>query len=257
MQSMQMTIMALLLAHLLGDFPLQLQWIAGNKGNRLWPLICHGITHYILAWSCLFIFAQTHYFTIPSQIVIIAYVAVHLLIDKIKHKIAARKPSLDNWETFLSDQALHVAVLTIAAAILTGNSITAFAHGLQLSPSAKTHLLETAIVYVAVVFGGGYLIRYLTRSFAIDDRAHASSKLKNAGLYVGWLERFLIITAIAVQAPVLAGLILTGKSIARFPEFKEPRFAEYFLIGTLLSVSLSVLGGIMLLQLLYGTVSLK
>ena len=31
----------------------------------------------------------------------------------------------------------------------------------------------------------------------------------------------------------MVGLILTGKSIARFPELKE-RFAEYFLIGTLL-----------------------
>jgi len=56
---------------------------------------------------------------------------------------------------------------------------------------------------------------------------------------------------------VLVGLILTGKSIARFPEFKEAKFAEYFLIGTMLSVSLSVLGGIALLHLLYGTVSLK
>ena len=37
------------------------------------------------------------------------------------------------------------------------------------------------------------------------------------------------------------GLILTGKSIAKFPELKE-RFAEYFLIGTLLSMGLAVLG---------------
>jgi hypothetical protein len=81
--------------------------------------------------------------------------------------------------------------------------------------------------------------------------------LENAGLYVGWIERFLVITAIVMQSPVLVGLILTGKSIARFPEFKEPRFAEYFLIGTLLSISLSVFGGILLLLALYGTVSLK
>jgi hypothetical protein len=60
-----------------------------------------------------------------------------------------------------------------------------------------------------------------------------------------------------MQSPALVGLILTGKSIARFPEFKETRFAEYFLIGTLLSISLSVHGGIVLLQLLYGTVSLR
>jgi hypothetical protein len=52
-------------------------------------------------------------------------------------------------------------------------------------------------------------------------------------MYIGWLERFLVVTAILVQSPSMVGLILTGKSIARFPELKE-RFAEYFLIGTLL-----------------------
>jgi len=49
----------------------------------------------------------------------------------------------------------------------------------------------------------------------------------------------------------MVGLVLTGESIARFPELKE-RFAEYFLIGTLLSVGLAVLGGRVLVQLWYG-----
>jgi hypothetical protein len=66
-----------------------------------------------------------------------------------------------------------------------------------------------------------------------------------------------VLTAIAVQTPTLVGLILTGKSIARFPELKNASFVEYFLIGTLLSLFLSLLGGIILHQLLYGTVSLK
>jgi hypothetical protein len=218
MQSTQMTIMALLLAHLLGDFPLQIQWIASNKGRRIWPLICHGAMHYFLAWTCLLLFTQVSYFAISSQIIVLAYVALHLLIDRIKHRITAWKPSLDNWQTFLTDQALHLSVLIVAACLLTKTWISQLIEGAQLSTSMKTHALETAIVYVAVVFGGGYLIRYLTRNYAAVDQAHTASKLKNAGLYVGWLERFLIVTAIAMQSPILAGLIMTGKSIARFPE---------------------------------------
>ncbi len=249
--------MALLLAHLLGDFPLQLQWISDNKGKRLWPLICHGIMHYILAWTCLLIFAQIPYLSISSQILVIAYAAVHLLIDRLKYKITAWKPSLDNWKTFLADQTLHVLVLIITAALLSQSSVTGLIHNLQLSPKVKTQILEAAIIYIAVVFGGGILIRYLTKGIATERENDAPVYLKNAGLYVGWLERFMMISAIAVQSPVLVGLILTGKSIARFPEFKEPRFAEYFLIGTLLSISLSIIGGFVLLQLLYGNVSLK
>jgi hypothetical protein len=108
-----------------------------------------------------------------------------------------------------------------------------------------------------LIFGGGYLIRYLTKGLALDTPAESPAQLENAGLYIGWIERFLAVTAIAIQSPALVGLILAGKSIARFPEFKEARFVEYFLIGTLLSISLSVFGGIVLLELLYGTVSLR
>jgi hypothetical protein len=257
MQPMPIMFMALLLAHLLGDFPLQSKWIALNKGKRLWPLICHGITHYLLAWICLLIFVPVPFLSTRSQLVTVGYVVVHLLTDKLKHSLTARKALLDNWKTFLLDQSLHVIVLAAAAAILAGSRVSSLINEIQLAPSTKTRILETAIIYVAVIFGGGYLIRYLTKDLTKKITAEPSTRLDNGGLYVGWMERFLLITAIAMQSPVLVGLILTGKSIARFPEFKNEKFAEYFLIGTLLSISLSVVGGIVLLQLLYGTVSLK
>lgn len=254
---MQLTFMALLLAHLLGDFLLRSNWIIRNKDNRFWPLICHGITHGIIAWICLLVFAQVTFISIQSQVVVIGYVAVHLLVDDIKFRLIARKYLPDNWKTFLFDQSLHVIILAITAFILTGSHLAEFIQSIRLSAPAKTHILEVAIIYVAVVFGGGYLIRYLTKGLSKGIIDEASAHLQNAGLYVGWIERLLVITAIAMQSPALVGLILTGKSIVRFPEFKEARFAEYFLIGTLLSISLSVLGGIVLLWLLYGTVSLK
>jgi hypothetical protein len=257
MQSMQITFMALLLAHLLGDFPLQPEWIAKSKGTNLRALVLHGAAHFVLAWACLLVFAQVNWLSISSQGVILGYAAVHLLIDKLKHRMTQRKLVPDNWITFVLDQLLHLIVLAITAVILTGTHFGELMPALQLSASAKARILEVSIVYVAVLFGGGYLIRYLTKGLAKGVGAESRTQLGNAGLYVGWIERFLIVTAIAMQSPVLVGLILTGKSIARFPEFKEAKFAEYFLIGTMLSVSLSVLGGIALLHLLYGTVSLK
>jgi hypothetical protein len=78
----------------------------------------------------------------------------------------------------------------------------------------------------------------------------------NAGLYIGWLERFLVLTALFLQSPATVGFILAAKSIARYPELKSVRFAEYFLIGTLLSVAIAIGGAIVLLKALYGTVSI-
>ena len=152
-----------------------------------------------------------------------------MLIDKLKSLVIAHKPRHDQWHTFLLDQLIHVFVLATTACFLARTSRVALIQGLHPSPSAQAHILQVAIVYIGVMFG----------------------------LYVGWIERFLMITAILMQSPVLVGLILTGKSIARYPEFEHERFAEYFLIGTLLSVSLSVLGGMLLLYLLYGTTSFK
>jgi len=59
--------------------------------------------------------------------------------------------------------------------------------------------------------------------------------LQNAGLYIGWLERFLVITASAAIArdgrhdP-------DGKIHRPVSGIKIPAFAEYYLIGTLLSI---------------------
>lgn len=255
MQAVQITFLALLLAHLLGDFLFRPKWLVEQKGKRIWPLICHGAVHYASAWACLLLFTAAIFVSIYDQTVVLGYSIVHLVIDKLKSRFVARKPRRDNLQTFLLDQLLHVVVLVAAACLLAKSSATALFHGLTPSTSTQARILEAAVIYIGAIFGGGYLIRYLTQGFATKTAIEDS--MQNAGLYVGWIERFLVITAIVMQSPVLVGLILTGKSIARFPKFKTPRFAEYFLIGTLLSVSLAVLGGIFLLQAFYGTIALK
>lgn len=115
----------------------------------------------------------------------------------------------------------------------------------------------TAAVYAIVIFAGGYLIRALTRPLVNGDAHPAEetrAQLRNAGMYIGWLERFLILTALLLRSPATAGLVLTAKAIARYPQFKHVRFAEYFLIGTLLSLCVAMIGGLILLKLLYGAV---
>jgi len=124
----------------------------------------------------------------------------------------------------------------------------------------QTKWFAVPIVYIGVVFGGGYLIRDLTRGMAESIKNQSSresgEELQNAGLYIGWLERFLVVTALLLHSPATVGLILTAKSIARYPEFKSKRFAEYFLIGTLLSISIAILGGALLAKVIFGAVQI-
>ena len=263
MQPVTLTFMALLLAHLLADFPLQSQWIARNKGSRLRALGSHGLIHWVCAWACLLCFAGAHPLSWRAQALVAAYAAAHLLIDKSKCWFTAWTTK-DTAAVFSADQALHVLMIGIASLLLTATSPRVLRQIFPLPLSARVHVLEIATVYLAVVVPGGYLIRYLTKNFrsTLDDESESRGRpagkgLKNAGLYIGYLERFLIVTAIAAQSATLVGLILTGKSIARFPEFKKASFAEYFLVGTLLSISLALVGGLLLQKLLYGAIVFK
>ena len=257
MQIIWMMFLAFLLAHVLGDFLLQPQSMAKGKAKSVRYLLWHGFIHYTLLWICITIFADAAFFSIRAQFIAIAYIATHLLIDYFRCKWIARNTVRDSLILFVADQSVHIVILLSAAIVLTRTNIIEIIKGAHISQPQKAQILETAIIYVSVVFGVGYLIRHITRGLSKDIRTENTAQLGNAGLYIGWIERFLIITAMAMQSPALVGLILTGKSIARYPEFKEAKFAEYFLIGTLLSVSFSVLGGILLLRILYGTVSLK
>jgi hypothetical protein len=186
------------------------------------------------------------------------YIAAHLGIDRGKQGLVSTAKLADSASVFLFDQAAHVCTIIALAWFLIRPSWASLRAQLSWSPAAGDKVLEAGIVYVGVMFAGGYLIRYLTRdlSAGIERPGETSEQVRNAGMYIGWLERFLVVTAILVQSPSMVGLILTGKSIARFPELKE-RFAEYFLIGTLLSIGLAVVGGLVLAKLWYGTMSLK
>jgi hypothetical protein len=75
------------------------------------------------------------------------------------------------------------------------------------------------------------------RSMPLDQREY------NAGRFIGMLERLLVYGFVLKGQHAAIGLILAAKGFARFKELDERDFAEYVLIGTLLSVTSAVLVG--------------
>lgn len=58
----------------------------------------------------------------------------------------------------------------------------------------------------------------------------------NAGRFIGTLERIIMLIFLFIGQYSAIGLVLTAKSIARYDRIsKEKDFAEYYLLGTLLS----------------------
>ena len=259
MQPFMKLFLAVLLAHLLGDFPLQSASMVRGKRQGVRAYVAHGSVHLVVLVLCVAAFMSLQLLaSLWFWIWALLYITVHLGIDRAKQELVSTAKLKDSATVFVVDQVLHVCTIFALTWLLIRPSWASLKSQLSWSVATGERVLEAGIVYVAVVFAGGYLIRYLTRNLAarVEKPGETAEEVKNAGMYIGWLERFLVVTAILVQSPSMVGLILTGKSIARFPELKE-RFAEYFLIGTLLSIGLAVLGGLVLAKLWYGTMSLK
>jgi hypothetical protein len=260
MQILFRAFLAIYLAHLLTDFVFQTHRLVEKKrrGNFAAYLL-HGLIHYLSAVIITGFVLHGSLFSLRTHLVIAGLTLVHLLIDLAKIQLASKYPVCDGSWAYVSDQLLHFLTVILAAWLLSPSvPFSELSALFQVARALPNKFLAVPVIYAGVIFGGGYLIRFLVRSLAEGVKSHspekASEQLQNAGLYIGWLERFLVITALLLQSPATVGLILTAKSIARYPEFKSERFAEYFLIGTLLSISMALLGGALLAKLIFGHV---
>lgn len=263
MQILFRVFLAIYLAHLLADFVFQTHSLVEQKRRgKPFAYFLHGFTHYLCATMLIGFFVPGTFVALHTHLVLAGLALVHLLIDFAKVQLVARRLVRDNAGTYIGDQLVHFLTVIFAAWLLMpGMPLRALAAPVQVFRGAGGQFLLVPVIYLLVIFAGGYLIRFLTRSLAESVRSdgpkESEEQLQNAGLYIGWLERFLILTALLVQSASAVGVILAVKAIARYPEFKSVRFAEYVLIGTLLSVSLAFAGGLLLAWVLFGHVRLS
>lgn len=258
MQILFRAFLAIYLAHLLTDFVFQThRLVEQKKQGKLYAYFLHGLTHYLSAIALVSFFLAGSGLSWRTHAVILALALVHLFFDFAKIQLAHKSILKDGVVAYVSDQLLHFVSVAFAAWLLSpGLPFAEEAALLSRGRALPSRLLFIPVIYVGVIFGGGYLIRALTRPLAksinLEQPEKGGEPMQNAGLYIGWLERFLLLTALLLQSPGTAGLILAAKAIARYPEFKSEHFAEYFLIGTLLSFAIALLGGAVLARVVLG-----
>ena len=259
--------LALVLAHLLGDFVLQRTAVVRGKavGSKL-AYAEHGAVHLVCLVFSLIFFVGPDALAGPTLAVLAGLVVAHLGLDVAKESTNAGAPQGPRRWPFLVDQALHFALITTAATLLAPlPSKDALGAGWA---EVSNPVLVLAVGYTAVVFAAGYVNAVLLQPFSsqlgrwADDGGNGgagtgdgSVGLARAGMSIGILERFLIMTAVLAGSPTGVGLVIAAKSVFRFEDAKKGRHAaEYFLIGTFLSVSEAVIGGVVVSRLLafYG-----
>ncbi|WP_296705752.1 DUF3307 domain-containing protein [Algoriphagus sp.] len=229
-------LLRLILAHLLADFVFQTNaMVKGKKEGGLgstqflWHLVIVAILTYI------FLADWTNWWT-PIAIGI-----VHGLIDWVKIRI-----NRDTVGVYIADQAAHLISIIILWTLITGQNLGQIFRLSTFEWNSNFQLI--IIAYIIVTLPSGILIGYLTLSWQEQlSKNKKDESLKDAGKWIGIIERILILTFILLNQWQPIGFLLAAKSVFRFGDLKkakEQKKTEYILIGTLLSFTLAIFIGL-------------
>lgn len=228
----------LLIAHVLGDFVFQpSSWVEGKRKNTYKSkyLYFHGLIH-LFALVVLLGFDWSYWLSI------LILVGSHLLIDLIKINLDKR---LNERLLFVLDQILHLLVIIGVVYINEPFEIS-----LRWINSPEILLSILAILFITFV--SSILMKIIMSKWVMKEDK-TSDSLKNAGQYIGVLERLFIFIFIILDQWSAIGLLITAKSVFRFSDLsraKDRKLTEYILIGTLMSFGLAIITGLLYLYLI-------
>jgi hypothetical protein len=217
------TLLALLVAHLVADFPLQPDWMIRRKRH---PAMLGLHVAVVLGTAALALGGW------PATVLIIL-VGTHLAMDALK--VYALGDSLGS---FILDQVVHLTVIVALAAALPGT----FAQGAWAAlPENFTpaYLVGLSLLggTIASLMAGAVVIRKATEPFT-QQLSGDIAGLKSGGSYIGWLERALVMLLVLIGQPAGVGFLITAKSILRFGDVRDSsqrKLTEYIIIGTFMS----------------------
>lgn len=233
-----LVLLRILTAHLLADFLMQPKsWIKKKRmlGVKAGPLYYHCLIVGILTYLLL---ADWNHIGLPIFIM-----GTHFLIDWWK----ATRPKQTVY--FVLDQSIHLLMILVGWIVYAGIGSTALNF---ITASLEAPIFWIVLIsYIIVIWPFGYLIAMLTNRWQKELSKGDSQQLtglKNAGMWIGRTERFIILTFILLNQYSAIGFLIAAKSVFRFSGKlegnRERKEAEYILIGTLLSFALSILVGI-------------
>ena len=252
----RITLLALLVAgHLLADFLFQTR--AGVEEKRAGSgYVRHGVVVFLVQ-----LVVVLPLFSLPVLAAVAGISVVHPVIDRLKTALSRRRPA--SLTAFFVDQGVHLGVILAAWELVVRGGWTPEAHG--LGAGAVAGWTTAAVAAAALAFaatGGSVIVEGVLDLLDLDggsgepraggEPPPRASGVPGAGRLIGILERTLVLFLVFYGQWAAAVLLLTAKSIARFEDLKDRRFAEYYLVGTLTSLLVATATGIVLTRVLRG-----
>ena len=150
-----------------------------------------------------------------------------------------------SWRRWLSTYSPIIAALLLG---LVATALIDFEGAMdalgEMVNSDRVAIAGTGLI--ATVFLGGSVVAWILKPFtdtlAATEETEKVRDLAYAGRYIGWFERAVLFAFVIGGEPEAAAGALAAKSFARFPTLSDRHkgFAEYFLIGSLTSLTIAV-----------------
>ncbi|WP_213608587.1 DUF3307 domain-containing protein [Pseudoalteromonas sp.] len=234
-------LVALIIGHLLADFYWQpMSWVNDRntrhfKAKKLYfHVLIHGLISAIVIafWEYTFGWQQLSSVLLATSIIVIS----HYFID------IAKSYSNKGVVPFLLDQIAHIIVIIAISIWLTDNQ--QFTNNL-MALLTNSNALWVIAGYLIILNPSAVFIRMMLER--LTNHFSSDGSLPLAGQSIGMLERVLMLTFILLDQFAGLGFLIAAKSVFRFGDLsasKDKQLTEYVMLGTLLSVSVTLFVGL-------------
>ncbi|MDC9527686.1 DUF3307 domain-containing protein [Pseudoalteromonas sp. Angola-30] len=232
---------ALIIGHLVSDFFLQpMSWVNDRNTHhfKAQKLYLHVLVHGVVSAVILALWEYSYGWQQLSTVLLstAAIMLSHYLID------IAKSYSNKGVVPFLLDQIAHIAVIIALCIYITDNqSLIAYVSALATNPK----VLWVVCGYLIILSPSAVFIRMMLERLTANFSSEGSLPL--AGQSIGMIERVLMLSFILLDQFAGLGFLLAAKSVFRFGDLsasKDKKLTEYVMLGTLLSVSVTLFVGL-------------
>jgi hypothetical protein len=230
------------IGHTAGDFYLQSQKMAEEKDKSFRGVVMHSLEYALVMAG-----AVIPVFDWNLLLGALGLSFSHFLIDAAKYLLLKKGKAKKSAGLFVYDQMAHIACIFAAAYFLYNAAVPAavippIAHVLETFEVSKMALARWILALMLVHMPANILIQQVLKENRGSLQAESELNDNKAGRKIGTIERLIMLLFIALDQYTAMGVVLTAKSIARYDRIsKDQGFAEYYLLGTLLSTACVVL----------------
>jgi len=233
-------VIAMYLAHLVGDYILQWDSLARWKSREFKGVLAHGMIVLVVTWLL----------SLPFDIGwwpwALAIGLTHTAVDAATLWLGKRVPLQGSGTValarYLIDQAVHLTIITVVLG-WSGQMTTPAGPADLMVELHHNRLLVLALGYTFVTLPAWILVQFTVYGL-VDGSAPDFSR--SASKYVGILERSLITTCVITGQFLLVPLVTLPRLLLEGPQVRGSSHTTLYITELLASVALAVAIGLVL-----------